>query len=179
MNVTFVLDTSRQRGAAYLEALLVVTFCSVVWAAVVSTGRLHVARQQARSQARSCAWSVAVAGCQEIPAQCGGAGAARGPSSPRLQEKFSRAVSGVASEAADDDAGGVASSREAVEAAIEGLFFERISAKGSRQVRRPVRWGGETVEVRETYSLPCNSRPSSAPRHAHDAFAKILARGQR
>ena len=183
MSVSFVrgvhLATSRRRGAAYVEALLVIGFCSVVWAAIVGTGRLQLARQQARAQARSCAWAMAISGCREVPAQCAGPDVTRRAPNPRLQEGASLGAIGVVGEGSDDDAGVVAGSREAVEAEIEGLVFERIAAKGVRRVRHPLREGGETVEIEARYSLPCNSRPSSVSGHARDAFAKILAKGQR
>lgn len=167
---------ARLRGAAYAEALLVILFAGVIWCSIVYVTRLHSARQRARLGARHCAWVIAVAGCREIPEECRGSGRTRGTPSPRLQKELSGAF-GTRGDPPGDDADRIASNaRQAVDAEVEGLIFERISVEQSRSVRRPLRYGGGTIEVGASYTLPCNSRPTSVASHARDLFRKIVER---
>lgn len=169
------LHRLRQRGVASVEALIVIGFLLIIWASVLYVARSHEARQLARLTARECAWKIAVSGCREVPPQCRGAAVGRAPGDDRLEENFVPVEDAVQGTPRDED-GVTEGARELVGAQVEGLLFERITAHASRTVRQPATYGGGTLDVAATYSLPCNSTPTSVGDQARSFFDAIVRR---
>lgn len=67
---SFTDSASRQRGAAYVEALLVLLVLPLLWYGARELGDQGLAALQANSQARRCAWAHALSACSRIPEEC-------------------------------------------------------------------------------------------------------------
>jgi len=165
-----------ERGAAYAEAVIFVGFLLVIWVSVVYVTRRSEARQLARLTARECAWVVAVGGCQELPAKCRDSGVTQAPPNSELRDQFLPLEDEVASAPADDADGVTAKARELIAAEVEGLLFERVTAQGSRTVKRSAPFGGGELQVSASYSLPCNSTPTTVGDQARRFFDVIVKR---
>jgi hypothetical protein len=154
---------------------VVIGFLIIIWASVIYVARSHEARQLARLTARECAWKIAVSGCQEVPPHCRGAAVGRAPGDDRLEENFVPVGEAVQGTAQDED-GVTEGARDLVGAQVQWLLFERITAQASRSVRQPPTYGGGTLQVNTSYSLPCNSKPTSVGDQARSFFDAIVRR---
>ncbi len=144
-----------RRGTATIEAILALSVFIIVWAGVLYMGRAYTARLELKSKVRACAW-IQSAGYCSADVDCStslSAGGGGGGSEEIL--------SGLGGDEGKDD-GLVGAIRTMLSSQVDALFGERATVAASKEVARPVQFGGESVAVGASYSLPCNTRPISA-----------------
>ncbi len=149
---------TQQAGVATVEAVIAIVFFVLVYWSVIYVGRLNEARAATLVEVRGCAWTIAARGCGDVPDRCKDSNVGRLESNPEQSQKFDpvrqEAPRGEAASALD------AESQSALTTEIDGLLYERLHAKSERALERPPLYGGDTVKVGASYTLPCNSRPS-------------------
>lgn len=145
----------RQRGAATLEAIMVMTLMILLWAGISHLGSVYTLSISAKSQARGCAWRVSASSCEKIPDECE---VTLGRGKPHEGEDK---LKDQADEATDE---GIVAKicRVALLDQITSLFSKRARASAGTDIKEPPLLGGKDVRVAGHYSLPCNSRGGSA-----------------
>lgn len=155
---------SNQRGAASIEALLIIPFFIIVWGCAFFVQRTFSQKLVVNERARSCAWERMTSGC-------------RGPASPRCQLADGPGLS-------DDQLEGSRGSMLEIERITRDGFtidfrarfgpaFRPLFAAGSgSRVRRPSSMGGGEIGVGSIMSAMCNEvgGPDTVQRIANDSF---------
>lgn len=156
-----------QRGTASIEALLVITSFVLLWAGVQHLGRMSVLEQQARSEARSCAFLMASQSCQEVPAHCTGETHEAAPSE---EAQTLRDATKRGTEEAED----AEPIQETLDAQVDAGFFRRARASAGSRLRRPLQLGEEEVRIAEDFSLPCDPKPGTLGDRLKDTFREMF-----
>jgi hypothetical protein len=156
----------RLRGAASIEAALLLPVFAIVLCALFFIGRLYLARAETRAAARRCAFVHAARGCAEPPPSCGQVlDADRGERAPSeaaaLRARTSR-----------HDRFGVLSRVPLLGEAIDGLSGTAFHARVERSVARP--WGAAPAEVTGTAAVLCNERPRNVATAVRRVFCDAL-----
>jgi hypothetical protein len=148
----FAIRHAHRRGAATAEALILLTFFILVWTGVRYVGHLSAVRLRARAEVRHCAFYIATHGCEDVPDHCAASTESSGPSAAEkedtaeLTEKSEEAESSPFTEAVVD----------IMNTALGLDLFERAEAQVAASIDRPPLIGGETVDLGQSMSLPCN-----------------------
>jgi hypothetical protein len=155
---------ARARGIASIEAVLFLPILILIFAGIQLVTRSNMALMHARSQARSCAWRVAAAGCEAIPDECT-SGKSEGTTSASAKERLEK--SGALA-----DTGESAAVNDEVTSRLDGLLVERTTSSASVSYKRPLlfvpeeeRDASEDASLAKhtsEYRLPCNSIPSDS-----------------
>lgn len=156
----------RRRGAAFIEAILMMSVFLIVWAGVAFMGHLQGTTMDTRAEARSCAWRIATSGCESIPPDC--AEAATAPSA--VGEEKLQKLEGTAPQGGSSTDRKVA---DATDSAIFGVMFRRVSSSASGTARRAPLLGSD-VEVTSKFGLPCNTRPGGVGDLVEDLASDFL-----
>lgn len=158
--------SSRERGVASIEAVIMLPLMCIVFAGVLYVNQLVSRTQRSTSVARGCAWRVAASGCAEIPPECPEASTdGESPAKSRLEQSgapSSLDLKGLASEegAADDDR--TQNVLADIGARLNEFFLDRYEAQIEEEFEKSQILGGGTVTIDRSFSLPCNSVPSAA-----------------
>jgi hypothetical protein len=183
----------RRRGAAFVEAVLVILFMTIVLAGILYFGRYFEARQGALALARQCAWAYSRNSCQEDP-RCGEPG--HFPCLPprcaellRLEQEpdpeLRNAVADVRALVQASGRGhGSAATVSAQERFREGvaektaemlemLVGEYAYAASATTIEGSPALPGAATEVNVRYFLPCNSRQKDSLDIAVELFSKL------
>lgn len=160
-------SSGARRGAASIEALLVITMFTLLWVGVRHLGRLSLLEQQALSQARSCAFLIATSGCQNVPTECAAETQNTAPSQ-EAEDLRDAAKSGT------DESEDAEPIQETLSSHVDDGFFKRTSAKAGAKVQRPLQLGQEWVHVKQEFSLPCNPRPGTLGEKLKDTFREMF-----
>lgn len=164
----------RRRGVALVEAAVLLSFLTVVFAGAVYIGRRELAKQQALLTARSCAWRYAHGACRELPPGCPEELFQRNRSDepdPQIQDQVMEA------RAATDSAGQSAFAA-AVRDKVDGILFfvlsDTVTTRIVRTLAVPAPLPDAPREVRASYYLPCNLAPISPGRMAGELWDSLL-----
>jgi hypothetical protein len=165
---------SRSRGAAMVEAVIALPVLIVIFVSVLYVRDLVLARQQAATQARSCAWLYSARNCGgEIPAGCEGVLGEltfNGSKNPALEEALRGGVEGALREAGVDNGLVADVLTEVLKPAIDRALGSSVPATAERELTRPGLYGGGTKVVQGKYELACNLAPTTPAEVAKDAW---------
>lgn len=164
----------RRRGAALVEAAILLPFLTIVFAGAVYIGRRELAKQQALLTARSCAWRYAQSACTTLPPGCPEDLFQKNQSSepdPQIRDQVLEA------RAATDSAGQGAFAA-AVRDKVDGILFfvlsDTVTTRTVRTIAVPAPLRDAPGEARASYYLPCNLAPLSPGRMAGELWDSLI-----
>jgi hypothetical protein len=143
---------AQTRGAALVEAVVLVAVLLVLLLGARALVLRHVAEVRAASEARTCAWMLASAGCPErVPLECTGAIIRRLPGTP---------WNGPPRGGADWLSGAVLEI-PLVHEALAGILPSRVSAlyEADLDVSSATKKG--VLRLSGQATVPCNARPTT------------------
>lgn len=156
----------RERGIASIEAAIMLPLLIIVFAGVLYVEKLVSGAQRATSTARSCAWRVAASGCGEVPPECPDDA---GEGEPKTQSRLDQAgvpssidLAGIAREEGAEDDDRTNNVLSEIGSRLNDLLLDRYEAHVEEEFQKSKILGGEKVTIDKSFSLPCNSKPSSA-----------------
>jgi hypothetical protein len=168
----------RCRGAASVEAVVVLPIFVIVFISLFYLRDIAVTKQAAEEHARMCAWLHSANNCpEEVPAGCEDVLApASAPSviAPGVEEAFNDGVKRL--EQGETPSGGKLVSgaiAPLIGSALEAAFGRATEADAQRTVEKPVLFGGGQRTVRGRYHLACNLQRTTPEKVAEDAWLKI------
>jgi hypothetical protein len=190
---TLVVSLSHRRGAAFVEAVVVILFMTSVLAGILYFGRYFEARQSALALARQCAWAYSRNACQEDP-QCGEPG--HFPCLPpicaellQVEQKPDRELRNKVADARAlvEASGGGQGSRATVDAEerfrngvaektaqmLELLVGEYVYASGTATLQPSPALPNAQTQLSVNYFLPCNLRHQDSLGMAVELFNKL------
>lgn len=146
---------NRQRGAASVEAVVVIPFLIMVYFGVTLVYRRYDAQQRAWSDARGCAWLYSQQGCQgELPPECGAVTA--GPAELPQNTDLDDAASTETVQANDEKQQEVVDAMNNILGEPRNtLFNEYVTVTGSVQFEAPAMFGSRR-QVSAQYFIACN-----------------------
>jgi hypothetical protein len=179
-----------RRGAASVEAVVVLPVFIVIFAAILFVRNKQLLTHAAEARARSCAWQYSANNCTSIPSGCEDVlrtSTAENPASKAVEDVFQDAKNGLGK-----DPKGVfeAVTRKLLGHAIQALFGKYSEAKVEHELARPSVLGGDSstspasaspaapspaasVIVVGRYHLACNLAPQKPVDVVKDAWGKI------
>jgi len=192
--------TRRVRGAAYVEAILVVIFMTIIFVGVLYLGSYFDAKQRSLSIARQCAWAFSKNACEYdehcgepdhypcLPAICSDAlGEMETSPNTALKESIEKSENdsqGLPSDRPpprDDKEQKQEDLRVGVEdemgPMMEMLVGESLIAVGSGQITVPRMIPDAQSTITASYWLPCNLRHKDAFDVAMSLFGKLFTGG--
>ncbi len=155
----------RVRGAASVEAVIVLPFFILIFAGVLYVHHLWENRQIALMTARQCAWLFSASGCDEQPSGCEGLVHAAGAEEQQ-------------NEVTDELDGGVIDQLSGIPflgPAIRGIFGTALEANIERQTRRPPVLGGGRVPVAARYYMMCNEKAQTLGELISGSFCGLVS----
>jgi hypothetical protein len=165
---------SRRRGAALVEAAILLPFLAIVFAGAVYIGRRELAKQEALLTARSCAWRYAHGACTELPPGCPEELFQRNQSDepdPLIQEQVLEAR-------ATTDGAGQGAFAAAVRDKVDRILFfvlqGTVTTRAVRTLAVPAPLRDAPGEVRASYYLPCNLAPLSPGRMTRELWDSLI-----
>ncbi|MGB0680459.1 MAG: hypothetical protein ACPGUV_12425 [Polyangiales bacterium] len=141
-----------QRGTAMTEALLVIPVLLLVWWGLFFMNGWYSQRQQARLEARRCAWLYAEAGCREVPPGCEGS----------VHKGGSTGAAAAQSGAVERDLIEKVQRIKGLGFIAESVFGTSTIARKAVQQKRPAYLGGGERRGSEHIDLLCNE-PERSP----------------
>ncbi len=164
----------RRRGAALVEAAILLPFLTIVFAGAVYIGRRELGKQDALLTARSCAWRYAHAACTALPPGCPEALFQRNASAepePLIVEQVmeARAATGSAGQGAF-----AAAVRDKVDRILFFVLSDTVTTRAVRTLAVPAPLRDAPGEVRASYYLPCNLAPTSPGRMTRELWDALL-----
>lgn len=161
---------ARQRGTASLEAIIIITFFTLVWTGVDFMHEVANVSLTTKAHARFCAFAATTNSCEEMPPSCQGE-AQGGPQSEAEAE--SAKVLDETADKAEDSKYTEAPLNEMKESFEFGLF-QRIEASMPASVDTPQMLGGQTTDLSQSFSLPCNPKPATFGEKVKEMFDEIF-----
>ena len=181
------------RGAAFVEAVLVILFMTSVLAGILYFGRYFDARQRALALARQCAWAYSRSSCQEDP-KCGEPG--HSPCLPtscaellqleqrpdrELRNKVADARALVQASGSGRGSHATVDAQErfrvAVEEKVAGmlelLVGEYVHASSTGTIEAGPTLPGAPTKLSIQYSLPCNLKHRDGLGMAVELFGQL------
>ncbi len=151
---------AHKRGAASVEALIIITFLILVWTGVRHMGTVAGLSLKGRAEARGCAFYVATHGCRNVPDWChvdrdSEPSPTEEEETASLDEKASE-VGAIEGDDADESSGFGNKVGNFLDETLQSTLFERAEAHVPQSIEAPPLLGGETVELSQDMSLPCN-----------------------
>jgi len=169
MKCPTLLPRSRSRGVASIEALIIITFFILAWTGVEFMYRAYFAALKARSQARACAFYVATHSCDETPDYCT---VSTDSTASDQNQEATQELSKSADSAEDSEHTGSAMSE--LNKQLEYGLFQRAEARVAASIDAPPLLGGETTDLSQSFSLPCNPKPGTMLEKIQDLFQQAL-----
>lgn len=183
----------RRRGAAFVEAVLVILFMTIVLAGILYFGRYFEARQRALALARQCAWAYSQSSCQVDP-RCGEPG--HFPCLPpvcaellqleqapdqELRNKVADARALVQASGGSHTSAATVGAQERFREGVaektaqmlEMLVGEYVYAAAASTIEGSPALPGAQTQVDVHYFLPCNSRQKDSLNIAVELFSKL------
>lgn len=170
----------RERGAAMVEAVVVIPVLILLWVSLYYAGRLALTQQKMERSARSCAWLYSANNCDReqlvaIAPECDallsdGAAAVVPPEiEDTLEQGAQAAMNG-------GDAQGI------VQSVISGLvvtplaaaFTSAVDAKAEQELPKPTAYGGGVKIVTGRYHLACNLARDTPEKMADRAWRTLV-----
>lgn len=125
-------------------------------------------QQAAQEQARSCAWLYSWNNCQFdaqlMPAECREL-VSEAPTLSKVSEEVTEKLVG------DGFFSDIVMAL--IEPGLEAAFGRSLDAKATREVARPLIYGGKTKTMQGEYHLACNLAKTTAPEVAVDAWSRV------
>lgn len=168
----------QQRGAAMVEATIVVPVFILLLVSVLYVRDQALTQQDAEMKARSCAWQFSAANCDAVPPGCEGIVQQTTRANPAGQE-IGDALQGGHDEAVKQaDKTGVVSKiiDSLIGPALQAAFGRSLDATVEREVERPTAFGGKTKTMTGRYHLACNLTPEDPTDVAKEAWKLFKAR---
>jgi hypothetical protein len=146
------------RGAASVEAVIVLPLLVLLFVAVSYTRTSVVERQQVQAQARTCAWLYSANNCDAIPPGCDGV-LTSGVSNGRAGQIFQQAIKD-SGQGRSQPGGAIGSIVEdLMKKVLDEALGRALDSNARTQVERPGLLGGGTVTAMGHYHLVCNLKP--------------------
>lgn len=156
---------SGTRGAASVEAVIVLPIFVLLFISLFYVRDQVVARQAAQRQARTCAWLYSWNNCDKsaLPPEC---------HAVVTDEAF---FNDATAELSENLGGGIVGDalKGILDPVLEAAFGRALDAQVSKEVPRPAIYGGKTQGVTGNYHLACNLKSTTAPEVAKDAWSRI------
>lgn len=164
-----------QRGAAMVEAVIVIPVFVVLWASLYFLGNLFASRQAAQREARSCAWLYSASNCQVVPAGCE-AVLTKSHGTAKVPEVDDALKDGAAQALRGGDTKGVVGKivGELVAGPLLELFTNSVDARSTREVQPPALYGVDPRLVTGSYHLACNLKPTTPGEMASEALSTLV-----
>ena len=162
----------RRRGAAAIEAMIVLPLFAICLGGVFFIERLYRAHEQVRMAARRCALEYAVGGCAAMPPGC--------EPSLAASDTLSQDSGALRTAVAADDSFGVFERIPLLGDALDALFGKAVSARAKTSVLVP--WSAQRRVVTGEFAVLCNARPRNVGRAIRDVFCEqlpVLSCGER
>ena len=177
------------RGAAYVEAILLIFFMIIIFGGVIYLGNYFEGQQRAQAIARRCAWVFSWNACDKsipLPEVCAGV------IGDTVNEPNDELRTGIASaqqnaEGADGSLANAsdaedATRRENLRAGVqtemspfyEMLFGQAITAVATSKVARPATLPNAEDSIAVSYYLPCNLNHQDPLETAKNLFTSLL-----
>jgi len=146
-NETRTRKTRLSRGAASVEAVIVLPVLIILFVSVFYVRNQVLARQAAERQARTCAWAYSMNNCSAVPPGCSAQiVSAAGPLGGKIEGKLSKASGGIAGPVVND----------VLDPVLRAAFGKALDAKSQVPYERPAIYGGGTQTASGGYHLACN-----------------------
>jgi hypothetical protein len=168
------MSRRRRRGAALVEAAILLPFLTIVFAGAVYIGRRELSKQQALLTARSCAWRYAHGACTALPPGCPEE-LFRKHHTPEPDPLIVEQV--MAARATTDSAGQgafAAAVRDKVDTILFFVLSDTVTTRAVRTVAVPAPLQGAPGEARASYYLPCNLAPMSPGRMTGELWDSLI-----
>lgn len=157
----------RTAGAATVEAVIALPLFILLLVSAFYMTRLVLAQQDARTQARRCAWLYSNQACTQVPAGCEGVvGGTKDAKTPEQKAHVNDVTQEM--DTLPSPLGGVLN--VLIKPAIEATFGRSATATAKRNVLRPALFGGGEKEILDSYELACNLEPKTLDDVASDAW---------
>ncbi|MDQ3031891.1 MAG: hypothetical protein M3Y87_05690 [Myxococcota bacterium] len=156
------------RGAAYTEVIIMMPVFISLFVGIGFFHEYYLARMNAATEARRCAWAYSNGGCDQVPDGCAGVirgtgGAESRGSSPAVEDHTGDVRDGVAE--LDREMPMSASRR-----IMEAILGSSTTARGSEPVQLPDWVGGGSREATCGYTVVCNEREHTLQSLVREAF---------
>jgi hypothetical protein len=171
--MTLQPSRNSQRGAASIEAVVILPFLILVYFGVALVFGRYDATQRSWASARSCAWAYSQRGCQgDLPAECGAAtaGPSEIPENPELDEAARTEQVQARGEEQQKVLDGM---NHALGDPRRTLFGEYTTVTAAIDFRAPLLFG-EHRRVSVTYHLACNLKEQRLSDIAKDFVDAVL-----
>jgi hypothetical protein len=187
----------RVRGAAYVEAIILIMFLLIIFAGVTYLGRYFEAQQHALAVARRCAWEYSWNACTTdpdcgkggnhrdcLPAECKDVFTPDNDGNEEIQKNIDASretaqnSNGNSSTDSGDDVDRKTKLRNDVNEKM-GPFYamivgEAIDAKAKSAIERPASLPDAETSIQSSFYLPCNLRHQDPLPMAIDLFKDLL-----
>lgn len=180
---------SRVRGAAYVEAILLIFFMIIIFGGVIYLGNYFEGQQRAQAIARRCAWVFSWNACDKtipLPDVCAGVvGDTVNEPNDELRSGIATAQAnaedangGMGNAKNDDDATRRQNLRTGVQNEMspfyEMLFGQAFTAVGRSKIVRPATLPNAEDSIAVSYYLPCNLNHQDPLETAKNLFTSLL-----
>jgi len=179
------------RGAAYVEAILLIFFMIIIFGGVIYLGSYFEAQQRSQAIARRCAWVYSWNACDNkkpLPDVCAGVfGNGEPVDEPNdalesgiagAQQNAEDANGNMANAKSDEDAGRRQNLRDGVKTEMspfyEMLFGQSITAKATSPITPPASLPNAERSISVSYYLPCNLNHQDPLETAKNLFKSLL-----
>jgi hypothetical protein len=186
---------TRRRGAAYMEAILLIFFMIIIFAGVIYLGRYFEAQQRALGVARRCAWTFSFNACTMdsdcgkpghhacLPAVCDGV---FGPVQEEPNDDLMHDISGAQQRAqtsngnsiAQGEAGNSKNLRAGVDAKMGPMLAlvvgQSVTAVARGEIELPSSLPDAEKSIDVSYYLPCNLKHENPIDTAISLFKDLL-----
>ncbi|HEU4584011.1 MAG TPA: hypothetical protein VFS67_37395 [Polyangiaceae bacterium] len=179
----------RGRGAAYVEAILLIFFMIIIFGGVIYLGNYFEGQQRAQAIARRCAWVFSWNACDNkipLPSVCEGVigGTISEPNEElrsgiaTAQQNAEGADGTMASSSDPDDAARRENLRTGVQSEMspfyEMLFGQAFTALGRSKITPPATLPNAEDSIAVSYYLPCNLNHQDPLETAKNLFTSLL-----
>ncbi len=153
-----------------VEAVVVLPVFIVIFAGTLYVRDRVLARQEAKTLARSCAWRYSMNGCASVPEGCDGI-VGKSSSSSRDSEVDQQVRQRIDEAIGGDTQGVVATIVDPLLGpAIDAALGDSATATTSRDLERPGVLGGDIATVEGHYDLACNLAHTTPAKVVEDAW---------
>ena len=185
------------RGAAYVEAILLILFMIIIFSGVVYLGHYFEAQQHALAIARRCAWEYSWNACETdklcgqggnhrecLPAECNGVFTPDNDENAEIQKNIDGSADAAQNSNGNSstDTGKNVEKKTALRQDVKkkmGPFYamivgEAIDARAKSAIERPASLPDAEAGIGATFYLPCNLRHQDPLPMAIDLFTDLL-----